>query len=61
MKIKRTGKNEYTVYSQKDLPMGTYKTLLDAHKRTVDVTFYMSSKDKKEKDTIALKEEFGII
>lgn len=61
MKVVNTGKNEYTVYSQKDKPMGTYSTLLEAHKRAGQVNHYMVSQDKKENDRISLQKEFDIV
>lgn len=60
MKIVNTGKNEYTVYSQKGKPMGTYSTLLDAQKRVGDINHYMVSQDKKENDRKKLNKDFNI-
>lgn len=60
MKITNTGKNEFTVYSQKGKPMGTYPTLLDAQKRVGEINHYMVSTQKKEDDRKKLNEEFGI-
>lgn len=60
MKIVNTGKNEYTVYAPSGRPMGTYATLLEAHKRVGDINHYMVSQDKKEHDRMKLYEEFGI-
>lgn len=60
MKIVNTGKNEYTVFSQKGHPLGTYPTLLEAHKRAGQVNHYMVSTQKKEDDREKLKQEFNI-
>lgn len=42
--IKNTGKNEYTVVSQKEQrPLGTYSTYLEAQKRLIDLTHYLQN------------------
>lgn len=61
MKIANTGKNEFTVYSQKGKPMGTYSTLLEAHKRVGQINHYMVSTEKKENDRKALQDEFNVV
>lgn len=61
MKITNTGKNEYTVYSQKGRAMGTYPTLLEAQQRAGQVNHYMVSTQKKEDDREILKKEFNVV